>query len=438
MQISKGLHISFHVVVGMLLCGGGWAGAIAFNPDTPPRFASLIIMCLGLLVLGGALLQPGSLMGRISRGICLAIFALFLGLLAIEVVGRIVGFDFGGKEKAQRRLPPFFRAPTVPVPPVFFRRNGPESWTGPVLRRGLELTGHAYASYLDEPEVTINYDDNGFRNEFRQSDWEIAIAGDSFVELGFLRFDQIFTTILGNLTDQAVRNLGVSHTGSLTQLQYLQLYGLAPSTKTLAIVFYEGNDLYDIGGELEALRKFNETGTRDYRTIQKQTSFLGALGEMSPKSREIAPPRINARLTGLANEAELTLTTRLVPEVGLTSLAQSSIGAFLSDFAKFTREMGVGAVIIYMPCKARVLDGFYKWDPPAAELSVGVLPVSLPESIGKMCRHEGIAFIDLTDGLKFKTRETGRLMYNAVQDSHLNAEGSRTVAEVLASKLQPK
>lgn len=49
------------------------------------------------------------------------------------------------------------------------------------------------------------------------------MAGDSFVELGNLPFEQLFTTILGELTHRPVLNLGVSHTGSLTQLCYLDL-----------------------------------------------------------------------------------------------------------------------------------------------------------------------------------------------------------------------
>ena len=59
-------------------------------------------------------------------------------------------------------------------------------------------------------------------------------------------YDQLFTTILGKMLNIRVLNLGVSHTGPLTQLSYLQDYGVSPSTKHVVIVFYEGNDLSDL------------------------------------------------------------------------------------------------------------------------------------------------------------------------------------------------
>ena len=56
--------------------------------------------------------------------------------------------------------------------------------------------------------ITVQYDEAGFRNPAGMLDWDIAVAGDSFTELGYLRHEDLFTTVLGQILDARVLNLG--------------------------------------------------------------------------------------------------------------------------------------------------------------------------------------------------------------------------------------
>jgi hypothetical protein len=409
-------------------------------PELPLRWdvSGRVMLILGCLLLVSVALKPSHSMARVSRNLCLTLLTLIVALGFLEALGRLVGFDFRGQEAATRKLPPFFRSPTVPVPPVFYRRNGPECWTGPVMRTGLESSGAFSAPYQNEPAITVCYDELGFRNEEPLPDWELAIAGDSFVELGFVPFSQLYTTRLSALTGQRVRNLGVSHTGPLTYLRYLELYGLSRSTRKVVIVFYEGNDLIDLGFEDEALRRFEATGQRDFRNVHKQTSFLRAINDLwrdSGKRMRSVPPRINARLTNAAGEVPITLVTRLAPNLTLTPTVEAALQRFLRRYSAFAGEHRVSPWLVYMPCKTRVLDGLFRWEPPSEEASVGVLPVNPPEAVRLLCEREGISFCDLTPGLKMKSQGGEQLLFNMLVDSHLNAVGSQTVAEILAREL---
>lgn len=190
----------------------------------------------------------------------------------------MIAFDFRRAEVSWRKLPPFYRRPTVPIGMAFSRREGPEEWNGAVIRECMKQLRVSSDSYRDERTITVRYDSHGFRNERWPTFWEIAVAGDSFVELGNLEFEKLFTTILGHLTQRPVLNLGVSHTGPLTQLCYLENYGVSQRTRQVVVVFYEGNDLEDVTAEYKAQERFESTGQRQVLRFEQQTSMLIRMG----------------------------------------------------------------------------------------------------------------------------------------------------------------
>src|SRR5262249_49799046 len=149
------------------------------------------------------------------------------GLGLLEGFCRLTQFDFAQEERKWRAVPPYWRAPIIPSGEAFFRRPGPEPWAGQVLNIRVQQLHIFPNPYTNEPAVTLVYDEQGFRNEGGWTDWEVAIAGDSFTEQGYLTSDQMFTTILGKLINARVLNLGVSYTGPLSQLSYLRDYGIA-------------------------------------------------------------------------------------------------------------------------------------------------------------------------------------------------------------------
>src|SRR5205814_7470894 len=118
----------------------------------------------------------------------------------------------------------------------------------------------------------------------------------SFVELGYLPMDQLFTTILGQSLGLRVANFGTSYTGPLTQLSYLQDYGIAQSTRRSVIVFFEGNDLSDLSAESADAEKLKLTGKRPYRKFTKQPSAIKAAYNLflSMVGKQVAPSNLLA------------------------------------------------------------------------------------------------------------------------------------------------
>ena len=374
-----------------------------------------------------------------ALGLSLLTTVLILGLA--EMSSRRLGWDWKRQESTWRQLPPFTREPRTPTGTVFFRREGPEVWNGAVLRTSLIRRGRPVPPvYQAEPVIEVRYDRWGFREEPGQVDWEIAIAGDSFTELGCLPHAQLFTTLLARKSGLRVRNLGVSGTGPYTQLHYLQEFGRSTSLRQIGIVFFEGNDLEDLTAELAALETFRSTGERPHREFDRQTSMLGAVADAWRRWRPASSPSPEIPLvhtflssTGAipVHLTEVPLSRRLIPEG-----TASRLDGFLEAYRDLSRTLKVSAWLAYMPCKARVLHP--RLD-PTSPLPAGRepwWPVDLPHQVAEACRRHDILFIDLTPALLAAAKDRGELVFNPLWEFHLNALGSECVANELAHRLK--
>jgi hypothetical protein len=139
-------------------------------------------------------------------------------LLLVEVLARVIGWEFTSENRDFERTPIFYRQPIEPLGAAFFRRPAPDRWHGQVLRTLLEISKAEETAYTDESKVDIEYDADGFRNPAGLKDWEITVVGDSFTELRFLPSEDLFTTVAGRQLKLRVKNLGVSHTGTPAQV----------------------------------------------------------------------------------------------------------------------------------------------------------------------------------------------------------------------------
>jgi hypothetical protein len=370
-----------------------------------------------------------------------AVASLLLSLLAVEAASRLSGFDFERKAQAFKRTPIFYRMPTEPVGEVYFRRPGPDLWKGNVLAEGYrnDLGGKSQ-TYAGLPEVTVSYDGQGFRNPPELTDWEIVVVGDSFTELGYLPYEDLFTTRLGKLLNQRVKNLGASYTGTLAQSFYLKEYGKSQSTERAILVFYEGNDLTDIERESQSLRTFKATGQRPYRDIQRPSSFLESLyafgrrfyGRLRVKMR---PNNNVAFFSSQSGEVPVTLDNLPPGRSELSSAQVAQLDEAFSLYAETARRLNLKPWLVYMPCKRRALEGRLKFTEGTDEKYVNWRPTDLPELVKELCGKNGIDFIDVTRALAGKTQD-GILTYNPIWDTHLNREGSEAVAQAIADALR--
>jgi len=302
----------------------------------------------------------------------------------------------------------------------------------------LQLSRRDPSPYALEPPTTICYDQFGFRNDSAWSDWEIAVAGDSFTELGHLPYERLFTTMLSLRQRLRVRNLGVSYTGPLTQLSYLEDYGKAPSLRRAIIVFFEGNDFADLNSEYKALLSWETTGKRPLRQFHKQTSLLRAAGERVRKGWRMPPPdgpMIDAVFMSDAGPVPITVGEIPASREDVPPFILAGLERFAADYARFGKSNNVQTWLAYMPCKARVLFHRMKTTEQATQRVKNWAPSDLAALVAGLCARHGIRFVDLTPALMEETRRTGDLLFNALYDCHLNARGSEVVAQELSKRL---
>jgi hypothetical protein len=382
---------------------------------------------------------------RTANGL-LAVVAVVATVGVAEIALRALGRDLSGQIAAFRERPIFFRQPIVPVGSVFFRRPGPDAWTGNVLsthcqQSKLGLCG-ADDPYAGGPSITVEYDVQGFRNPVGMTDWQIAVVGDSFTEQGFLPAEALFTSRLAVDLGIAVRNLGVSFTGPLTHQFYLSHYARAPGLRDVVLAFFEGNDLEELARERVERNRFRKTGIRPDRTLVAQTSLLRLIwnfAQRSPSNAGIAPaPRSEGIRGRFEDEGREVVVDFLygVPTPAKLRGKREVLEEVLAAWQRTAQDLGARSWLLYLPTKLRVLDGFLHFETDARPLQPAPGVESLPQQIERLAQRSGMRFIDATPELR-RESERGRLTYNPRFDTHLNRRGNEIVARVLARALRP-
>jgi hypothetical protein len=375
-----------------------------------------------------------------SAKLLLVLASTALCALVLEGGLRLIGFDFeAGQRQAYEAYPIFYRQPRKPLETVFFHREGPARWTGNVLVTGLRQDGGLDDAYADAPETTITYDGRGFRNPEDLADWELIVVGDSFVELGHLPYEDLFTTQLATLLGVRVKNVGASYSGPLTYVAYLRHFGAAPGARHALMVFFEGNDLTDGQREAAAQRTFETTGERPYRAFERQTSFLKAVYRLARRLARGAVPRPhlfrNAYFASWNGEQAVSVNYTPPRSDQVSAETRRALDQALAAWASTARAFGMQPWLVYMPCKRRVLDGHLRFTDSAPPPLAAWQPTDLPAFVKHHADQHGITFIDVTPALIRETRQ-GRLTYNTVWDTHLNRHGASVVARTLADTLR--
>lgn len=399
----------------------------------------LLTLVVGLSIIVLGFVPNSRLVSGASTKFCLSVLSLFVILALCEGFFRAIGFDFAREERAWRDVPIYYRLPIVPTGEVFFRRPGPESWTGQVLNSRLMQLHIVPNPYSDEPMITVKYNKVGFRNRDDISDWDITVTGDSFTELGYLRDEELFTTILGEILNVRVLNLGVSYTGPLTQLSYLRSYGVSKSTKHAVVVFFEGNDLDDLVMEHESLIHWRESGQRDERNFKKQPSVIKTLVQHLQVwvSGHLSAPtdHVNAYFKSPHGDIPVSLSYAPPDRSEIPEETIQSLNYFFGEYADFGTERQIMVWLAYMPSKRRILEDQIQFVDGADEKIRNWRPTDLPNLISELCDQYGIRFIDLTPALVEDTKNKRHLVYNSIYDTHLNALGALIVGREMANRL---
>ncbi len=355
-----------------------------------------------------------------------------------EIIALKSGVDWDerfGNEVTPRQMAPFFRAPSVRIESVFFRKQGPLHWEGRPLTLMMEHSLAADVTYVGERVIAVDHDADGFRNAPPLTDWDIAVVGDSYTELGFLPQEELFTSVLARRTGRRVRNLGASSSGPFSYLSFFNHHAKSPSCRHAMFVLFEGNDVTDAEKEWTALETFERTGVAPDRAYHPQASLLTAAWKSAP--RLMHPPArrtyANAWLRIGDGEVAVTMSDAWLPPdpTRLTVRQQECIERALSEMKQSATAAGMKPWLVFLPACNRLYAGrlrFTDATPPAARKWERN---TLPEFIASLCAKHGLALIDATAPLQAAI-DAGRMVYNPVRDFHLNAEGSRVVGEAMA------
>ncbi|HMJ91231.1 MAG TPA: hypothetical protein VK530_15525 [Candidatus Acidoferrum sp.] len=424
-----------------VLAGAALLGAAVFLDLMADIPAVPQMLRIGLVAVGCAFAVVGIASWRrefhpaIAKA-ALATLASVFTFATAEAGFRLARFDFARFNEFPDEVPIYYRPPTLHAGDGVFRRPGPAAWRGKALSAYMRIHGADDGPYTNEQTVVVEYDALGFRNSPNLTDWDVVVTGDSFVELGFLPYETLFTTLAAEQLGIRIKNLGVSCTGPISQTFYVKNYGKGASTRDAVLCFYEGNDLNDLDRELRNRESFRSTGKPFER--QKQSSLLKALFEQR-RLRRVAADLSDARITPNAvlvnTQQERPMTVYGAPPVWdrLGARRRDALIRALTDWAETVRAQGMRPWVMYLPDSHRVFHGYFRYSDPSN--AVHWPPGDFGTQLGTVCTNLNIEFIDTFPTLRHEA-ESGRAPYNLIGDMHLSAEGSRVVADVLAGALR--
>ena len=108
---------------------------------------------------------------------------------------------------------------------------------------------------------------------------------------------------------------------------------------------------------------------------------------------------------------------------------------------RLCQSRGIKLVVLFVPIKVRVLEPYVLFNDQNDKDQY--LPGGIKDSekdfaheTAKFCEHLGCPFIDVTNALRRRASEDNRFVYMTNQDTHLDVEGHKVVAEALEKWLQ--
>lgn len=385
-----------------------------------------------------------------GRAVLLSAASLLATVFVLEIGFRVAGYDFEKKARTLETIPIYYRKPMLPVEEGCLRRRGPDQWEGKVLTSMRRWVGVPDQYLPEERALSVSYDKLGFRNPEDLDDWTVVVVGDSFTELGYLAYEDLFTSRVAAQLNLRVKNLGVSYAGPFTYLCYLRAYGRATSTRHAVMAFFEGNDLDDLVLEDKELRKAREPsentppGAAKFYPpapeLKPQSSFLKALHRLATSDRKEPRPTGVAWnfathfFTGGGARVPVSIAYSPPWSSAVSDHQRNLLGRALNGWARVARSGGMKPWLLYIPCKQRALYGYLTEALSPQQRIAPWEPTDLPAMVQSMAEERGIEFIDSTPALQAETAR-GRLTYNTIYDSHVNRLGSLTIARVLAEAL---
>lgn len=270
--------------------------------------------------------------------------------------------------------------------------------------------------------LTYTADEHGFNNP--AGAWKNAntvLLGDSYVH-GYCVPESETMAHLLRARWPRLLNLGVAGTGPLMQLGILKEYGAARRPRRVIWVYYEGNDLSDLGAEATStiLRRYLEPGFSQ-RLLQDQQALdpllANRVGEIINEIGEGARGFSGGTSIGtrLRTAATLRVLRGLVGVGARFPRSESPLGSLPAIYAEAERTVeswGGRLYLVYLPALSR----YQSW--------LGE-PVPGRHELLETAARLGVQVIDLEPAF----RATGDPSKLWVPGGHLNARGYSLASE---------
>ena len=280
----------------------------------------------------------------------------------------------------------------------------------------------------------LKYDRNGFRNDSDLDSADIAVVGDSFVESPILPSSALATSVLAELENSRVANLGVSGYGPQQELGVLKRYAVNLHPKTIVWFFYEGNDLEDAREyETKAARlpkRLDQVNRRFQRSFTRN-----ALWAFLRTSRGCVPSREVEQRYGIVRDNQ-GVEHRIHFAYPVLPLSHSDLEALekaksvLAEAHRLCREHGIRLIVVFGPTEYRVYQGLHNLASVSEEVQEWVIN-DLPDRLRTIVSDisSDIKYVDLTP--TFKSEVASGTPVFLPDDTHWSSDGHRIVAQTI-------
>ena len=318
--------------------------------------------------------------------------------------------------------------------PVLIHIHWPHSsFTGEVAGNLAQLGIPAARRY----PVSVNYDQNGFRNDVDFEQADIAVIGDSFVEAAILPREESLVGQLESRLQMPVVNLGQIAYGFRQELEVLKRYALPLSPRLVVWAVFGGNDLRDVGWYEMQRENFGKPEAEPLlrERLFSRNLLVAAGASLDELVRAMLDIPTGKALdhSGLFTRADgVTERVYFGQTADPWNAHQWAVATgTLQEGRDLTRQQGAEFVVIYIPRKFRIYKDHLELSggTEIAEWEVN----NLPEALGAWCAENGIRFLDITPHLAGHVQAGVHPYF--VDDVHWNPLGHETAARVITDHL---
>lgn len=299
---------------------------------------------------------------------------------------------------------------------------------------------HWYGIQPKPIEYVATYDAQGFRKNSTGPPYDVAVIGDSYIEIGETD-DVTFAELLRGEAGMSVMNLGRAWYGPHQYLEVFKRYAVPARPRYAMICFFAGNDFNEIT-EYEQWRTegryyFYRRGVLARFALATRDTFgLLARKAMVVFSREtrIGPDPYTFGIIDVGSQKIPMAFAYWEREV--TGQQHSALKVILRELKTVADGQGIIPILVYVPTATQVHAGRYSHEssPQFVERVKSSRANPSLEALSRIAAELGIELANLLPTFEAQA-DRGHLLYYPF-DTHWNVEGRRAAAAFVGSFLK--